>query len=200
MEKVMIAVGSMRGPKRDAMRDALSSFGPLLQKDAEFEIEAVDVPTGVRHTPLSRGELMAGARRRAEALRIIAQQESKSWQYFVGLEGGFNIVHEDSRRWVFLESWAYVSDEHGRESFGVSGGVLVPAPLAQRVLDQGVELAEAIDSFAGASGIRDGQGAWGVFTRSLVTRREAFRVAILNAFAPFFNHDAYSRQAKGARV
>jgi non-canonical (house-cleaning) NTP pyrophosphatase len=61
------------------------------------------------------------------------------------------------------------------------------------VVNQGVELSEAIDSFAGSRGIRDAQGAWGIFTHNLITRQEAFRVAVINAFAPFFNSTVYSQ-------
>jgi hypothetical protein len=51
---------------------------------------------------------MRGARQRAEALKIIAREEGKPWNYFVGLEGGLDSVMEDGQRRVFLESWAYV--------------------------------------------------------------------------------------------
>ena len=90
----------------------------------------------------------------------------------------------------FLENWAYVTDGSGHGAFGQSGAVLLPEPLAKRVLDDGVELSEAIDAFAGGHGIRDAQGAWGVLTRNAITRQDAFRIAVINAFAPFFNRDA----------
>ena len=98
------------------------------------------------------------------------------------MEGGIDIVQEGGTRWVFLESWAYVADGTGRGSFGQSGAVLLPEPLVKRVVDEGVELSEAIDAFAGAQGIRDGQGAWGVLTRGIITRQDAFRTAVINAF------------------
>jgi non-canonical (house-cleaning) NTP pyrophosphatase len=63
----------------------------------------------------------------------------------------------------------------------------LPPALAHEVLDDGVELADAIDKFAGVAGIRDNQGAWGVLSNNLITRREAFRVALVAAFAPFYN-------------
>jgi len=98
-----------------------------------------------------------------------------------------------SRR-VFLESWAYVSDGE-RGHFGRSGGIEIPAVLAHQVLDVGVELSVAIDRFAGAVGIRDAQGAWGVLSSNLITRQEAFRVAVVAAFAPFYNARMYGAAA-----
>jgi inosine/xanthosine triphosphatase len=184
-DKVIVAVGSVRKPKLDGVREALAALAPRLNPDAQFEILGVDVPSGVRHTPLSREEIMAGARQRAEVLLRIAREEKKPWKYFVGLEGGIDIVHVRGARWVFLENWAYVTDATGRASFGQSGAVSLPDPLAKSVVDEGIELSETIDAFAGDRGIRDAQGAWGVLTGNLITRQESFRIAVINAFAPF---------------
>jgi inosine/xanthosine triphosphatase len=200
MKKILIAVGSARKPKVEAVRDALSAVGPFLGSTTEFEIVPVEVPSGVRHTPLSREDLMAGARQRAEALVRIARESNASWKYFVGLEGGLDVIHEGAKRWVFLESWAYVADDTSRGAFGRSGAVLLPEPLAKTVVDDGVELSEAIDAFAGGRGIRDAQGAWGVLSRNLITRQDAFRVAVISAFAPFFNREIFSDAERKARA
>ena len=153
---------------------------------------------------------MAGARQRAEALVQMARAKNERWKYFVGLEGGLDViagldaipsldvvpdldvVSEASIRWVFLESWAYVTDGAGRGAFGQSGAVLVPESLAETVVDGGVELSQAIDAFAGGHNIRDAEGAWGILTRNLVTRQDSFRAAVINAFAPFFNRELYA--------
>ena len=71
----------------------------------------------------------------------------------------------------------------------------MPEALVREVVDKGVELAHAIDAFAGQRGIRDGQGAWGILTGGVITRKDAFRVAVINAFAPFVNRAAYSASA-----
>ncbi|HEY0704844.1 MAG TPA: inosine/xanthosine triphosphatase [Candidatus Acidoferrales bacterium] len=213
MGKIIVAVGSTRGPKLKAVTEALSSM-PFAFPD--FDIVGVEVASGVRHTPLSREDLMTGSRHRAEALLQIARAENKSWNYFIGLEGGidvvpgtdvmpnldvvpeFDVVREAGQRWVFLENWAYVTDGAGPGSFGQSGAILLPEILARIVVDDGVELSEAIDSFAGRHGIRDAEGAWGILSRNLVSRQEAFRVAVINALAPFYNREIYSAAAKSA--
>jgi non-canonical (house-cleaning) NTP pyrophosphatase len=108
----------------------------------------------------------------------------------VGLEGGLDVIEEEGGRRVLLESWAYASD--GRNGhYGRSGGVEVPEALAREVLEKGVELSAAIDRFAGQVGIRDAQGAWGVLSNGLISRTEAFRVAVIAAFAPFYNAKMY---------
>lgn len=211
MGRDIVAVGSTRRPKVNAVTEALASIHHAFQDFPEFEVVGVDVASGVRHTPLTREDLMAGARQRAEALARDARGRQQGWKYFVGLEGGFDltagldaiphldvmpevdVVQEAEKRWVFLESWAYVADGSGRGSYGRSGSVLVPKALAERVVDDGVELAEAIDAFAKGQNIRDAEGAWGVLTGGLVTRQESFRAAVINAFAPFFNREIYLR-------
>ena len=133
---------------------------------------------------------MRGARQRAESLQKIAKQEAKSWNYFVGLEGGLDSVTGNDDRRVFLESWAYVSDgRHGH--FGCSGSVEVPEALVEAVLVRGKELSVAVDELAGTEGVRDAQGAWGVLTRNHITRQESFRRAVVAAFAPFYNRKLY---------
>lgn len=214
--KMIVAVGSTRKPKLGAVERAMKVLGPHLAAgsgDAEGngararrtrklpskaarvapEIEVIgrEVASGVGHTPVSRSELMRGARGRAENLIELAQKEGKRWDYFVGLEGGLDVVRELNARHVFLESWAYVADATGRGFYGQAGGLEIPAALAEQAVTKGVELSDAIDAFAGQRGIRDAQGAWGVLTRNMVTREDAFYMALLNAFAPFVNARMY---------
>src|ERR1700677_1324876 len=110
MERVLVAIGSTRQPKVNAVSEALEAFGAFLQPNAVFSVVGVSVPSGVSHTPCSRAELMAGARGRCEALMRLARDRRESWSYFVGLEGGLDVVHENGRRMPFLESWAMVAD------------------------------------------------------------------------------------------
>ncbi|MFZ0819162.1 MAG: inosine/xanthosine triphosphatase [Candidatus Acidiferrales bacterium] len=198
MRKILVAVGSTRRPKLNAVWEALTVFGPSLDDNAQFEVVGVEVPSGVGHTPRTRAELMTGAKFRAEALVQQARERSEHWKYFVGLEGGLDVMQEGGRRLVFLQSWAYVTDGAGRGAFGQSGAVEMPEALAAEVLDKGTELSAAIDAYAGGRGIRDAQGAWGVLTRNMITRQDAFRVAVVSAFAPFFNEGMYANSSRAS--
>ena len=192
---MIVAVGSTRHPKLSAVSEAMQVMGRLLSPDAQFNVAGFDVESGVGHTPLTRLELMQGARQRAEALVRIVREKRMDCCYFVGLEGGLEVIEANAggqrgARRVFLESWAYVSNGV-RGHYGCSGSMELPSELAHEVVDNGVELAVAIDRFAGAVGIRDAQGAWGVLSRNLISRQEAFRVAVIAAFAPFYNAKMY---------
>src|SRR2546427_696205 len=74
------------------------------------------------------------------------------------------------------------------EALSVFGPALDPDAQFDVV---GVELSVAIDRFSGAVGIRDAQGAWGVLSSNMITRQDAFRVAVVSAFAPFYNSKMY---------
>ena len=201
METIRIAVGSKRAPKVEAVRQALKSLGPLLRANATFEVTGFEVATGVGHTPLSRDELMAGARGRCEAVMRASGYGAAA--YFVGLEGGLDVVRENGvrengRRLAFLQSWAFAADAGGRGFYGQSGAILLPEALAAEVLDRGAELSQAIEAFTGTKGVRDSQGAWGVLTKNLIDRQESFRIAVISAFAPFFNAEMYgSKESRG---
>ena len=194
MNDLVVAVGSVRKPKLAAVHEAVAALVDTLSAGVAIEIVGVEVESGVRDTPLSREESMRGARQRAETLQKMAQEEAKPWNYFVGLEGGLDSVMENGELRVFLESWVYVSDGT-RGYFGRSGAVELPEALAEEVFVKGIDLSIAIDRFAGEAGIRDAQGAWGVLSANKITRQEAFRVALIAAFAPFFNSNAYRKSA-----
>jgi inosine/xanthosine triphosphatase len=191
---LVVAVASVRKPKLAAVHEAVAALADTLSAGVAIEIVGVEVESGVRDTPLSREESMRGARRRAETLQKMAQEGAKPWNYFVGLEGGLDSVMENGELRVFLESWAYVSDAT-RGYFGRSGAVELPEALAEEVFVKGTDLSIAIDRFAGEAGIRDAKGAWGVLSANKITRQEAFRVALIAAFAPFFNSNAYRKSA-----
>ncbi|MHB8755695.1 MAG: DUF84 family protein [Candidatus Acidiferrales bacterium] len=198
MTKIIVAVGSTRRPKLNAVWEALTVFGPNLDPNAAFKVVGEEVESGVRHTPLSRSDLMTGARNRAGALAKHAKSANLPWDYFVGLEGGLDVISDGGSRSVFLQNWAYVADAHGRGAYGQSGSVPLPDVLARQVVDDDIELGVAIDTFAGGHGIRDAQGAWGVLTRNMITRQDAFRTAVINAFAPFFNATLYRNPQNAA--
>jgi len=193
-----IAAGSTRRPKLNAVQEAADLFRCYFSADTTIEVHGYEVESGVSHTPLSREELMQGARQRAETLAARLAATGDAANFYVGLEGGLDVVEEQGRRRVFLESWAYVADGE-RGHFGCSGSIEIPEALAEEVVIRGTELSAAIDDFAGQAGIRDAQGGWGVLSGNLILRQESFRVAVVAAFAPFYNHRLYQTAKSAAK-
>lgn len=132
--------------------------------------------------PLTMDEIVDGARARARALLDVKEAPGTPVRLAVGVEGGLAPLASGGA-WT-LQTWAAVSDG-GRWSCGGGPSLLIPDSIARRVCD-GEELGDVIDELAGSS-VRGTRGAWGVLTRDLIDRRDAFRLAVLAALAPFYN-------------
>jgi inosine/xanthosine triphosphatase len=186
---VVIYLGSTRPAKVDGASDAIRAIAAI---DARFG--AADVrPTALGEVgppmPMTRAEIIDGARLRA---RAIVDRFDLGGGFAVGLEGGLDPIDGAESRpdgaSVVLATWACVTDGR-RWSYGSGGAVGVPAAIV-RAVRAGRELGDVIDERSGRP-VRGLGGAWGVLTRDLVGRREAFRLAVLAAFAPFFNPEVY---------
>lgn len=178
---ITIALASKRGPKVEALENAMVSIQPFLAPAGEkVEIRTYEIHTGIE-MPRSVDELMTGARRRVELL-----QEQCQADYYVGLEGGFHAVGNR----VFLQGWAYVSDGCSGY-YGSSGAIEVPKRIAVEVMEKKRDLGVVIDEVSAETDVRSKQGTWGVLTRDLIKRSQSFEIALLAAFAPFYNRKLY---------
>jgi inosine/xanthosine triphosphatase len=187
-----IGVGSANPAKLAAVRASIERISSLVPAWSAIEIIGRDVETGVPAMPLTDEDLMSGARTRALGVREVLAGENTGADLCVGLEGGFHPARIEGECITFLKGWAYVTDGiHG--SFGASPSIEVPAAIVWSVVDGGRELAEVIDETAGEHDVRSRQGAWGVLSRDLFTRAMSFEVALVAAFAPFYNSEMYDR-------
>ena len=189
-----IAIGSTLPCKVEAVKEAWQVFGARLSDGSDKAPEYVyyDVSNGGPPMPLTVSQLMEGARARVENLTLQLKRERAEADFYVGLEGGFNVVDaQGPRRLAFLESWAYVSDGH-RASFGHGGGLPVPSRLSDPVIDRGIELGIVIDRLSQETDLHSEQGGtWGLLTRDILSRKHSFVIALIAAFAPFYNSGAY---------
>ena len=189
-----IAIGSTRESKVEAAKEAWGIFSAKVElaPSGETHFVSFDVPTSSPNMPLTAKEVMQGAQDRADRLMLQLKKEKAEADFYIGLESGFNVVDaRGARRQVFLESWAYVSDGY-RGYFGHGGGIYVPPAISSQVMDRGIELGIVIDRFSQQNDVRSAQGTWGVLTRDILNRQHSFVVALIAAFAPFYNAAAYS--------
>ena len=193
---MIVAVGSTRGPKVEAVRRALSILKerfPGFFRD-ELRLIARAVSSGTASTPLSTSELMEGAQRRAQGLFEILAEEGTVPKLSIGLEGGLRSESEGLEEPVVsLEAWAYATDGVSG-FFGSSGCLPLPRELVEAVVGRGEDLGPAADKFYGQQDVAGRQGTFGVLTADLVTREEAFVRALLHALAPFYNASAYAER------
>ena len=76
--------------------------------------------------------------------------------------------------------------------FGSSPSISVPSALVKKVIEGRNELGLVIDQVSGKRDVRSREGAWGVLSRDLVTRSMSFELALIAAFAPFYNSEMYT--------
>ena len=187
-----IALGSSRAAKVEAVRLAAARVAAIDARWGDAAIISREVETDAPTMPLTDEELMLGARARALVVRDALSNEGTSADLYVGLEGGFHTANVEGERLTFLKGWVYVTDG-SRGSFGASPSISVPNSMVRSVVDDRRELSEVIDEVAGQRDVRSRQGAWGVLSRDLFTRAMSFEVALVAAFAPFYNSGMYER-------
>jgi inosine/xanthosine triphosphatase len=177
---VIVLVGSTRPAKVEGVRDALAEIARVDPRFATATIETHDLTAIAPRMPSSLDDVISGAQARAQAVAPLVAVSNEP-RFAIGLEGGVEQLPTiDS---CVLVTWAAVTDG---ERWGYGGGpsLVLPASVSSRVA-AGEELGDVIDGLAGQS-VRGTRGAWGMFTRDLIGRRDAFKLAVIAAFAPFY--------------
>lgn len=186
-----IALGSDRAAKIMAVRASVARVAALDPDWADVNVVARRVEINAPAMPLTDWQLMEGARERALAARDALRSRRLEADIYVGLEGGFHSISIGGEWHTFLRGWAYATDGE-RGAFGAAPSISVPADIVKKVVEGRRELGTVIDEVAGGRDIRSKQGAWGVLSRDLVTRSMSFELALIAAFAPFYNPKYYS--------
>jgi len=186
-----IALGSDRAAKIMAVRASVARVATIDPEWANVNVVARRVETSAPSMPLTDWQLMEGARERALAARDSLLSRRLEADIYVGLEGGFHSISIGGEWHTFLRGWAYATDGE-RSAFGAAPSISVPSEIVKNVVQGRRELGAVIDDVTGARDVRSKQGAWGVLTRDLVTRSMSFELALIAAFAPFYNPKFYS--------
>jgi inosine/xanthosine triphosphatase len=186
-----IALGSDRAAKIMAVRASIARVATIDSSWVKATVLARAVETNAPAMPLNDWELMQGARERALAVRDQLRAQRREADIYVGLEGGFHSISIEGEWHTFLRGWAYATDDKN-SAFGATPSISVPASLTKKVIEGRRELGLVIDEVAGVQDVRSRQGAWGILSRDLVTRAMSFEVALIAAFAPFYNKAMYT--------
>lgn len=184
-----IAVGSTCITKVEAAKEAWQVFSGSLGSGSREPVDYLSYGVSIASSQmaLSNDALMKNASERVENLVLQLKREKTEADYYIGLENGFSIVDlSGARRRVFLESWAFVSDGH-KGHFGHGGGILVPNSVATPVIDRGIDLSIALDRFSGERRVQSEKGPWGLLTKDIISSQHSFVIALIAAFAPFYN-------------
>jgi inosine/xanthosine triphosphatase len=185
-----IALGSDRAAKIMAVRASVARVATIDPDWANANVVARRVEISAPAMPLTDWQLMEGARERALAVRDSLHSRRLEADIYVGLEGGFHSISIGGEWHTFLRGWAYATDGE-RSAFGGAPSISVPAEIVKNVVQGRRELGIVIDEVSGGRDVRSKQGAWGVLSRDLVTRSMSFELALIAAFAPFYNPKLY---------
>lgn len=184
---MLIVLGSVRPAKVDGARAAIACIATVDDRFQSATLQTMSVGDAAPAMPMSETDIVAGARARAKAA-LASAGDVAGPRFGVGLEGGLHAIDVDGAREWALCSWAAVTDG-ASWGYGGGGNLIVPDAIVQEVL-AGRELGDVIDRLAG-EGTRSTRGAWGVLTRDLISRSDAFRIALIAAFAPFYQSSVY---------
>ena len=175
-----------------AVRASVARIAAIDPDWANANVVARRVETSIPAMPLTDWQLMEGARERALAARDALKSRRLEADIYVGLEGGFHSISIEGEWHTFLRGWAYATD--GRQGvFGAAPSISVPENIVKKVVEGRRELGAVIDDVTGERDVRSKQGAWGVLSKDLVTRSLSFELALIAAFAPFYNPKLYNQ-------
>lgn len=158
----------------------LEGFQKVFQKQT-FEVEGVSVQSDVSDQPMSEEETFNGALNRAEN----ACKDFPDADFWVGIEGG--IEKKGSEMMTF--AWVYIKSKElvGK---GRSASFFLP-PKIVSLINEGKELGDADDIVFGKSNSKQKNGAVGILTGDLITRKSLYIPAVIMALIPFKNGSLY---------
>ncbi len=147
----------------------------------DWEVDGVEVPSGVSDQPVGEEETRRGAVGRAkQALSI----ENAGWG--IGIEGGIMHLEEG----VFTTAWCAIADQRGNISLG--GGLMMPLPPPiVRDLEAGYELGHATDRLFQVQNSKQAGGALGHLSKGLHSRQAAYEAIFTYALSKFLNPELY---------
>lgn len=175
MKKIIVA--SHNPVKIQATLDGFTQMFP----DEQFEIEGVSAASEVGDQPANDDETYRGAyNRAANAAKAVPEAD-----FWVGVEGGIEDKNHDmeSFAWVVVRS----KDQIGK---GKTGIFFLPPRVAE-LIREGKELGEADDIVFGQTNSKQANGAIGLLTHNVITRKTFYVTAVVTALIPYVHAELY---------
>jgi len=139
-------------------------------------VKGVAVESGVSDQPWGWEEGFKGAKQRAENC---FKKKSKI-DFGVGLEG----TMIDYSFGTTTTGIAVVIDKKRKMGIGTSGQLFLPENIVSEV-KKGVELGKVLENFSQIKNIKQKEGAFGYFTKGLISRNKGYQQAVIFALAKF---------------
>lgn len=173
---IKIVVASKNPVKLNAVKEGLSAF-----LNDSVEVLGVSVKSEVSDQPMSDAETLLGAENRVKN----AQTQFSGYDFYVGIEGGVEV----SVAGLMAFAWIVISNG---EKIGKArtAGFFLPPSVAELV-HQGMELGDADDMVFAKSNSKQQNGAVGLLTNNIITRKSLYLPAVQMAFIRFLNPELY---------
>lgn len=166
-----VAVGSKNPVKIAAVKEAFETIWP----EKEFIFEGFDVSSGVSDQPMSDEESIRGATTRAK--KAIGENDA---DFGVGPEGGLQQLGDT---W-FDTGWIVIIGKDG--TFGIGSTIRLETPSkVMHLIREGNELGKVCDMLFEQTNSKHKSGFFGLMTNDALTRKSAYRDAVIAALAPF---------------
>ncbi|MDO8260420.1 MAG: inosine/xanthosine triphosphatase [Candidatus Magasanikbacteria bacterium] len=174
-----VAVGSTNPVKINATKQAFAKVWP----NNKWEVVGLEISSGVSNQPMSDLESIKGATNRAKG----ALKAGKA-DFGVGLEGG---VQKTNGMW-FDTGWVVVIDKNGVVGIGTSIRMQSP-PVMMEYVNKGMELGHIDDMLFGKKNSKHKQGHFGLMTRGVLVREEAYQHGVISALARFLHPKLFEK-------
>ena len=172
-----IAVSSKNPVKIDSVHSAFEKVFP----DKRFTILSAKVPSNVSDQPMSNKETLQGAENRAgEIYKLYPQAD-----YHIGIEGGVNFTEDKT------EAFAWIVIKQGNKISKAQTSTFELPHRITELLKRGYELGEADDIVFEENNSKQKNGAVGLLTNNIVTRKELYEQAVILALIPHINSKLY---------
>ena len=172
-----IAVGTTNPNKIEAVCEIINKVWP------NSEIIPIKVSSEVSDQPHTDEETIQGATNRAKNSLKKANADMG-----IGIEGGLTKISGET----FVTNWAVIIDKENNLGIGCGPKFILPKTIKQK-LEEGKELGDAMIEFTGEKNINHTNGAIGIFTNNLLTRKDNNQIAIICALAKIINKDLYKK-------
>ncbi|MBL7970056.1 MAG: inosine/xanthosine triphosphatase [Prolixibacteraceae bacterium] len=173
---VKIIVASKNPVKLEAVKEGLTAF-----LKSGFDIHGVSVSSGVADQPMSDAETLSGAINRVGNARL----QYPGYDLYIGAEGGV----EESASGLMAFAWIVISN--GQKIGKARTASFFLPPEVAKLVHQGMELGHADDVVFAKTNSKQQNGAIGLLTDDLITRKTLYIPAVQMAYIPFLNPGLY---------
>ncbi len=172
-----IAISSKNPVKIEAV---ISAFEKVFV-DKDFNFLSSNIKSGVSDQPFGNSETIKGAMNRASKIAKLYPEAD----FCLGIEGGISTKNNEltAFAWIVIKS-------NDKISKAKTSSFELPRVVGE-LLKKGYELGEADDIVFKKKNSKQKNGAVGLLTNNIVTRKDLYEQAIILALIPHINESLY---------